>query len=247
MDVVFDNYIPNQIVQTPIIVLKGIIVTKDPDKLNVDCFEAILNTNCVTFSDLHTLLPVKFVQDKFVLVARLEPGDNDLIFRYDQVEIGRIRLTLQNHMANYKYYVQGLIVYCSDSDHDESRITTMQNKIALGIKLAQTIFSEVLYGHTQRRLTFQLRHEGSCEVMKLGLTRSELASEYGTQELWEYLARQIKEQATLWSTKCKYVAFVLDPWRGVGKDVDMQALGGGGLAVLDSQCLEVWPDRKSVV
>lgn len=102
----------------------------------------------------------------------------------------------------------------------------------------------------------------SCEVFRISKTAEEI-SQLSTSHLWEYIAKEIRGREDVWDKKCKYIAFVSNSWKvhydqhhhhrhqqgfhsekgggSGGGPGEKLALGGGGLAIIGTSFLDVWP------
>lgn len=99
----------------------------------------------------------------------------------------------------------------SDNLKENKQINAL-DRISLNVELLQTFLSEEIYKNFQTRKTFQLRtdsiefkNENTCEVFytKLNL---DTALKMSSNELFLYLANEIKDDKELFNPNFKYIA-----------------------------------------
>lgn len=271
MEVIFYNYTNNHIVFTPIVIIKGafkyIKQSKNDDHYDESKVFDLQNIECKQLcNNIICEIPIKIIKSKFVIIVELKSGENIFNLKYKEKDciIGTLILNLVMELESPLYTVQGLIVHSSDSDmmsHNDLEIKKLQDKIYLSLQLAQAVFSELLCQEQRNcrteKQSFQLFNSlqlgsKSIESIKLDLVNNQLKN-YTTNDLWQYLARNIRINKSIWSSRKKYVAIVVDNWQSgnKGNDLDlhavnhMEGLGGGGLALLGKQFLDSWPDKLS--
>ncbi|CAG7724633.1 unnamed protein product [Allacma fusca] len=193
-------------------------------------------------------LSLKIVRNRFILLIELSEGINCVFF---QDETGKVikEFRIKFLPSSNDCYVKPLYIVCSDSypegGNDDENFRLNQRKIHLGLKIIQALYAEKLFEWGLSRRTFTLVNDSSsCEVIQIPRTTQEVR-ELETKHLWDLLAREIRANSRIWDTRCKYVAFMADPWKPqrAEKLENSPALAGGGLALIGSDFLQVWSDQ----
>ena len=195
-------------------------------------------------------LTVKSVRNRFILLVELSEGINCVFFQDDRGKVIK-EFRIKFLPSSNDYFVKPLYVFCSDSfpenpDADEA-FRLNQRKIRVGLKLVQALFAEKLFEWGLSRRTFTLDSQSyDCEVIKIPVTTRE-ARDMETGRVWDCVAREIRANGRIWDANCKYVAFMADPWKPQAEPENSPALAGGGLAMMGSDFLQVWPDHFQIV
>lgn len=157
--------------------------------------------------------------------VRLYYGKNEIKLKTD---VCTIELTLFRETRDLSYKnsktVRVLYVICEDdntngsfqSDNIEyNKLENAINRISLNIELLQSFIAEQVYKEFQIRRTFLLRtdltfdstNEHVCEVFKTKLSLNKALS-MSSNELYLYLAEEIKSNKEFFNPNCKYLALL---------------------------------------
>lgn len=220
-------------------------------------------------------IPYMCSRSRFVVVVNLELGSNQIKFCDKETGVVFDEFELIYHFDSVgcnDHYIRMLYVTsakCGDAEFSENNRHKLYSdtlpKLELGLSLVQTLFGEKLYeiGFDRRSFKFMVESGRGGESddknveFPISLSPEEIA-EMSTSQLWEYIAKEIRNREDVWDPRCKYVAFVANSWKvyyehqhhatqgptdedGKTKESEKLALGGGGLAVIGTSFLDVWP------
>ncbi|ODN05985.1 hypothetical protein Ocin01_00722, partial [Orchesella cincta] len=219
----------------------------------------IRHRKCVHQEEL--VVPYLNYRNRIVAVLKLSHGANEI--RLCDKETGSVfdEFTLNYHPeeVSNQHYVKILNVISANNSRErnveesEDEAFAISQKLKLGLSLVQTLFAEKLYENGFGRRSFRLKDQTPYfEDFEVSLSTEEIL-QLSTSDLWEYIAKEIRGRDKVWNKRCKYVAFVSHPWKihyehlhphshDDGSSTGKMALGGGGLAVIGTSFLPVWPD-----
>lgn len=206
---------------------------------------------------------------RFKVLVRLEPGENQLEFRFfDEA----IVFVLHYRIPEFVNFVRPIYIKCCDDagrfqgpEDEDLSVESALRRISLTAKLLQTFTAEKMFEHGFERKTFVLENDldptqPQCHEFTSQLTLAEAQSKNGG-DLWMTFARELMSSKQFKEkTNCKWFAFMsftryIPPKDQVPKshsDVlrftkGHAALGGGGLALYGSGTLHCWAQNLDEV
>lgn len=203
-------------------------------------------------------------RNRFVAVLWLGHGANKI--KFVDKENGSVfddfELIYQADTSSNEYYIRMLYVTSAKNGGTKCSGTNMQQeilpKLELGLSLVQTLFAEKLYENGFDKRSFKLTQPYDKIDFPISLGPEEIA-QMSTSQLWEYIAKEIRSREDVWDKRCKYVAFIANSWKidyehhqhsqdsGSAGGTEKLALGGGGLAVIGTSFLDVWPSTAEKI
>lgn len=199
-------------------------------------------------------------RSRFVAVLWLGHGANKIKFvdKENGLVFDDFELIYQSDTSSNEYYIRMLYVTSAKNGETKCSGTNMQQeilpKLELGLSLVQTLFAEKLFENGFDKRSFKLTQPYDKIDFPINLGPEEIA-QMSTSQLWEYIAKEIRSREDVWDKRCKYVAFIANSWKidyehhqhssqesgSAGGTGEKLALGGGGLAVIGTSFLDVWP------
>lgn len=249
------NFQNGETVNYSIVLVRGIITRGNSN--NQDKLTCIVINNGIQKSSEWNIY-----NGEFKVIIELNRGENTILLQYAEQQRKTIILDYTPRKTNLR--VTPVYIICQGHDGCFQSPTDVDNsienaccRIALGVKLIQSITAEKLFESGIGRKTFQLEHEVNlknpeCIVFKSTLNVNK-ARKMKQAELWTHFGRELM-LSDLGSNERKYLAFI-SCTRFKGTDIDKPmthdeivsltegyaALGGGGLALFGTACLYTWP------
>jgi len=213
--------------------------TSLPVGLN-ECVDAVVQNE----TRLHkSAFPVKITNNSFLTVLELFTGKNSIQFRRSAEVDEEFHLIYQpkpiEGSMKPNFILKPLLIVAKDEDIPPINDVSILTRISIGLELIQVFFSEKLHEADLGRGSFNL---GVGQVFQADFTKEDLL-EMNTNQVWEMLGRQIMADEGIWDEETKYAAFLVHPWKDlINSSGQHSALGGGGLVLLHSDFVEIWPD-----
>lgn len=258
-NIVINNIENNLTLCYSLVLLKGEVVARVHDKININ-----FNTECDNFT---TSSSSTLVENKFKHLIELKPGQNKITVTYC---CSSIIFTFFYKPKNTEYCVVPLYIITKSHDgrfqspSDENTPEIACDKITIGTKLIQCLLAEKFAENGFSRKTFQIESEINVSAPNCRIFYSDLDTEavrkMRQDEIWFAIGRELMS-SKLANEKYKYLAFI-SCTRYKGDDCQdgtiiheqilnltegHAALGGGGLAIFGTACLHTWPKSLAEV